>query len=52
MYNSPKHRSIIMNMNLQKINKIIYITAVTCGKIIPDKTNTRTARKIKRGQNQ
>lgn len=40
-------RHSIMNMNLQKINKIIYITALACGKIIPDKTNTRHARKSK-----
>ena len=41
------NRYSIMNMNLQKINKIIYITAVACGKIISDKTNTRPARKSK-----
>lgn len=34
-----------MNMNLQRINKIIYIPTVAYGKIIPDKTNTRLARK-------
>ena len=36
-----------MNMNLQKINKIIYILATAYGKIISDKTNTHPVRKSK-----
>lgn len=43
--------SKIMNTSLQKINKIIYITTVTYGKIISDKTNTRLARKSKENEN-